>query len=137
MSPTRAEPKVEYPGIHNIRRTAPKTMERRRRVRLHVKWPVCIWTPKTSAPVETITTDLSSDGFHCLSPLPLEPNEIVTCALTIPEIPNRAGNRRRRVLECQVRVVRLEPPNKDGDFGLGCQIENFRIAAGARPGNSL
>jgi hypothetical protein len=24
-------------------------------------------------------------------------------------------------------VVRLEPSNRDGNFGLGCQIESFRV----------
>jgi hypothetical protein len=78
--------------------------------------------------VETITTDLSSEGFYCLSPIPLEPGEFVRSTLTIPENSNHGSNGRRRVLECQVRVVRLEPSNKDGNFGLGCHIENFRIA---------
>jgi PilZ domain len=132
MSPTRAEAQVDFPGIQNIRRTSYKT-ERRRRVRLQVKWPVCIWMPNTSAPVVTITTNLSSDGFRCLSPARLEPGELVTCTVTIPDIPNHAGNPKRRVLECQVRIVRLEPPNKDGDFGLGCHIENFHLATAARP----
>lgn len=99
MSPTRAEAKVEPPGIYNIRRSSSKTTERRRRVRLQAKWPVRIWAPKMSAPMETITTNLSSDGFHCFSPARLEPGEIVACTVTIPDISNHAGNQRRRVLE--------------------------------------
>jgi PilZ domain len=134
MFPTPVEAKVEHPGIHNIRRGSSKTTERRRRVRLQVKWPVCIWVPNASAPVETTTTNLSSDGFYCLFPARLEPGEIVACTVTIPDIPNHAGNQRRRVLECQVRIIRLEAPNKDGDFGLGCHIENFHIATAARSG---
>lgn len=132
MSPTRAEAKIEYAGIQNIRRGSPKTIERRRRIRRQAKWPVSIWAPNTTAPVETFTTDLSSDGFHCLSPVPLEPDEIVASTLTIPEISIQPGGP-RRVLECQVRIVRLEPPNKDGDFGIGCRIENFHIRTAARP----
>lgn len=112
-------------------------MERRRRVRLPVQWRVSIWAPDSNAPVQTVTTDLTSDGFHCLSPAPLEPSSLLACTLMIPEIPNRAGNGKRRVLECQVRVVRLEPPNKDGDFGLGFRIENFRIATDDPPGRRL
>ena len=127
MSPARAEAHVEYPGTPNIRGSSPKPMERRRRVRLEVEWPVCIWAAPFKAPVETVTTDLSSDGFHCLSPIPLEPDEIVRCMLTIPEISNHSPNGRRRLLECQARIVRLEPSNKDGNFGLGCQIKNFRV----------
>jgi PilZ domain len=128
MSPARAEAKVESAGVPNLRRSSPNTMERRRRVRLPVQWPVYIWAPNTGAPVETTTTNLSSDGFHCLSPIPLEPGEIIGCTLTMPQISNQ-GSGRRRVLECQIRIVRLEPPNKDGNFGLACYIENFRIAA--------
>jgi len=137
MSPTPAEATVEYRAIQKIRGSSPKIMERRRRVRLKVQWPVCIWASNSNAPVETVTTDLSSDGFRCLSPVPLEPDSLLACTLMIPEISNRAGNGRRRVLDCQVRVIRLEPPNKDGDFGLGCRIENFRIATNGRPGKSF
>jgi hypothetical protein len=132
MSPTRAEAKVEYPGIQNIRRGVPKTIERRGRIRRQAKWFVAIWAPKMSAPVEALTTNLSSDGFHCLSPVPLEPGEIVACTLTIPEISIQPCGP-RRLLECQVRIVRLEPPNKEGDFGIGCRIENFRIRTAVRP----
>jgi PilZ domain len=131
MSPMRAEAKVEYPGIQNIRRDSPKANDRRRRIRRQAKWPVSIWAPNTSAPVEALTTNLSSDGFHCLSPVPLKPDEIVACTLTIPEISIQPGGP-RRVLECRVRIVRLEPPNEDGDFGIGCRIENFRIATASR-----
>ena len=92
MSPTQADAKVEYPPIQNLRRSSPKIMERRRRVRLRVQWPVCIWASNSNAPVETVTTDLSSDGFHCLSPAPLEPDSLFACTLMIPEIPNQAGN---------------------------------------------
>ena len=137
MSPRPADAKVDYPGINKIHRSSPKIMERRRRVRFEVRWPVAIWASDSNAPVETVTTDLSSDGFHCLSPVPFEPSSLLACRLTIPEMGNQAGNGKRRVLECQVRVIRLEPPNKDGDFGLGCRIENFRIATDSRPGRSL
>jgi hypothetical protein len=127
MSPAPAEAQVEYPATQNIRGRSPKPMERRRRVRFKVQWPVCIWTAAMKMPMETVTTDLSSDGFHCFSPIPLEPEEIVRCMLTIPEISSHSPNQRRRVLECQARVVRLAPSNKDGNFGLGCQIKDFRV----------
>jgi hypothetical protein len=136
MSTGPADAKVDHPAINKIHGSSPKIMERRRRVRFEVQWPVCIWA-SDSPPVETVTTDLTSDGFHCLSPVPLEPSSLLACTLMIPEIPNQAGNGKRRVLECQVRVIRLEPPNKDGDFGLGCRIENFSIATDGRPGRSL
>lgn len=137
MLPRPADAKIEYPVIQKTRGGSPKIMERRHRVRLQVRWPVSIWAPNSSAPVETVTTDLSSDGFHCLSPMPLQPDSILACALTIPETSNHAANGKCRVLECQIRVIRLEAPNKDGDFGLGCRIENFRIATAARPGSTL
>ena len=64
--------------------------------------------------------------------VPLDPDEIVACTLTITDISIQPGGA-RRVLECRVRIVRLEPPNKDGDFGVGCRIENFHIRTAARP----
>src|SRR5215831_9773823 len=133
MSPTRADAEAGYSGIQNSRSGSPKLVERRRRVRLRTKWPVCFWV--SNAPVETFTTDLSSDGFHCFSPVPFQRDEVVTCTLTMPEISIQAGTAPRRVLECQVRVVRLEPRNKDGHFGIGCRIAKYRILTAAKSGN--
>jgi len=130
MSPTRADAKAEYP----VRSVSLKTIERRRRARLRLQWPVRLWASNTSAPVETVTTDLSSDGFHCFSPVPFERNEVLGCTLTIPEISISLGDGARRLLECQVRVVRSEPANRDGYFGVACQIKNYRIATTARLG---
>ena len=132
MLPTRADAKAEYPGVQSVRNGAPKLIERRRSVRLRAQWPVRFWASNPGAPVETVTTDLSSDGFHCLSPVPFGRDEVLACTLTIPETSISLGNGSRRLLECQVRVVRSEPANRDGYFGVACQIKNFRIAA-AKP----
>jgi len=83
--------------------------------------------------VETVTTNLSSDGFHCYAPVLFERDEILACTLRIPAAPIGADRAPHRVLECQVRVVRTEPVNREGYYGIGCRIETYRIATAAKP----
>jgi hypothetical protein len=82
----------------------------------------------TAPVIETVTRDVSSEGFHCLSRVPLIAHETVGCSLTIPSLhPERAEA--PMVLECQVRVVRIDPPDEQGYFGIACRIEDYRLAA--------
>jgi len=76
--------------------------------------------------VETVTEDLSSDGFYCLSKFRPAPGDLVACTL---EVPVHSPNRTQHMvpLDCRVRVVRVEGPNADGLFGLGCRIEDYRF----------
>src|SRR5690349_18741009 len=54
--------------------------DRRQRRRTPVRWPLTLWRDGTDA-VETVTANLSSSGFYCLSPMPLMPGDLVRCAL--------------------------------------------------------
>ena len=101
----------------------PHPTERRKRTRTTVHWPVLFFRDDASEAIESVTRDLSSVGFYCLSNAPFLCGEPLICALKVPAHDPMAGER-VLALECRVRVVRCEPT--DGIFGIACQIEDFR-----------
>ena len=109
--------------------------ERRRRMRVRVHWPICFWGGRLTDPIETVTRDLSSDGFSCLSRIALLPGEILRCHIKIPQY-RRQGPEQLRLLDCRVRVVRVDPVDpvdRDGIFEIGCRLEAYRLIT---PGES-
>lgn len=114
--------------------------ERRRRMRVRVHWPVYFWGGRLTNPLETVTRDLSSDGFSCLSRVPFLPGEILGCHIKIPEF-RRQGPEQFRLLDCRVRVVWVDPVDRDGTFGIGCRLEAYRLISSGEttglPGNPL
>jgi hypothetical protein len=103
--------------------------ERRRRIRIRLRWTLNLLAPGGTEAIQTVTRDLSSCGFYCWSSLPFVPGEQLIAILTAP-----AHNRERPdcvlPIECNVRIVRVEPPNRDGLYGLGCEITDYRISCG-------
>ena len=79
--------------------------ERRKRSRVQVHWPVRFTRTDTADHVETVTHDLSSDGFYCLANTSFVPGEIRECTLGVPM--HRPNTGERPVL-CRVRVIRVE-----------------------------
>jgi hypothetical protein len=76
--------------------------------------------------VESLTRDMSSGGFYCVTGIAFTPGERLICTLKIPtHDPN--GKHLERRLECEVRVMRVEPQGAEGTFGLACQIEDYHI----------
>ena len=102
--------------------------ERRNRVRTQVHWTILLFRENTSKAVTTITQNLSSNGFYCLSPSPFVLGERVYCSLEVPTH-DPLGKDRSLPLECHARVVRVEPESGDGSFGVACRIEEYRLAA--------
>jgi hypothetical protein len=100
--------------------------ERRRRTRNHLHWSVLLFRNQAADAVESLTRDLSSIGFYCVTVVAFTLGERVICALRIPtHDPN--GKHLERRLECKVRVMRVEPQGADGTFGLACQIEDYHF----------
>ena len=99
--------------------------ERRKRVRTMVHWPVLFFRENAGEAVESVTRDLSSSGFYCLSKAPFVCGEPLICALKVPAH-DPLGTERVLALECRVRVVRCEPTSSDGLFGIACCIEDYR-----------
>src|SRR6185437_16197145 len=111
--------------------------ERRQHKRVELHCPVRLLRQPGTQSVESVTENLSSDGFYCVSREPLQPGErlkgvIVICGGTPPayEAPlrNSSAIGRQRCtlgdsasavrLECHVTVMRVE--GLYSAFGLGC-----------------
>jgi hypothetical protein len=102
--------------------------ERRRRARTNVHWRVLLRF-RSRETVDTVTENLSSSGFYCLCPKPLEPGESILSVLLVPaHDPN--GDERTLALECTVRIMRAETA-RDGLFGIACRIEDYHLVTDA------
>jgi hypothetical protein len=108
---------------------AAEPAERRKRARMEVHWPLCFSLPGTAGLLETVTHNLSSDGFYCLAGTIFIPGEIRECTLGVP---THHPHCEVRVLplKCKVRVIRVEALGGNGLFGVGCRIEDYRFAGG-------
>lgn len=105
--------------------------EQRNRTRVQVHWPVTFSGSSLSDVVETTTQNLSSEGFYCFAPTAFVPGELVICTFRVPSHQPHDPES-VLLLECQVRIVRVEPA-ADGDFyGIGCQIRDFKFLKGGR-----
>src|SRR5690349_11566312 len=74
--------------------------DRRKRVRTSVHWPVVFRSPANEV-FETITQNLSSQGFYCLSSTPLASGQPLLCWVTVPTY-DPTGGMSSVVLECDV-----------------------------------
>ena len=101
--------------------------ERRKRVRTQVHWTILLFRENTSKAVTTITQNLSSSGFYCLSRSPFSLGEQLLCSLEVPTH-DPLGKERSLPLECRARVVRVEPEPGNGRYGVACQIEDYHFA---------
>jgi hypothetical protein len=104
----------------------PVQRERRRRLRADVHWPVSMLRHSSRAPVECVTDNLSSEGFHCLCDEPFVPGEFVECVIFVPTH-TRNGQREVLGLRCLVQVVRVESVSASGRSAIGCHIEDYRV----------
>jgi len=101
--------------------------ERRKRARTRVHWRVLLFRNQTTEAVESLTQDLSSLGFYCLSRDPFTPGESLHCTLRVPAH-DPGGDEAERTLECLVRVMRVEPAAVEEFYGIACRIEDYRLA---------
>jgi len=105
----------------------PLRVERRKRARNQLHWPLLLFRNQPSDAVESLTRDLSSSGFYCITSIAFTPGERLICTLRVPtHDPN--GKLLEQWLECKVRVVRVEPQGTEGTFGLACQIEDYHFS---------
>jgi hypothetical protein len=100
--------------------------ERRIRVRTKVHWPV-VFRYRHGEALESVTENLSSQGFYCLSQTPIPSGEALLCWLTVPTH-DPSGVKGTVMVECHVRVVRSDAPTAEGLYGIACRIEDYRLA---------
>src|ERR1700748_1544590 len=101
--------------------------ERRKRIRAQVRWQVVFAGRRAANAVPTVTHDLSSTGFYCITPETFMPGETLECTLTVP-VHNRLGIEPGLALRCTVHVVRAEPVGDEGLYGVGFKIEDYCLS---------
>jgi len=106
----------------------PVQRERRRRLRADVHWAVRLVRHAIRAPIEieSVTDNLSSEGFYCLCDESFVPGEFLECILFVPTH-TRNAERECFGLRCLVRVVRAERLSTGSRCGIGCHIEDYRV----------
>jgi hypothetical protein len=129
MSGDSLELVAAWSGVVNgIAGNSGGVVERRKRVRLRLHWPVLLFRDKAgSEMIESVTRDLSSSGFFCLMRVPLLEGERLICSIKIPtHAPH--GNQLERTLECKVKVLRVVPQEAGDSFGVACRIEDYHLS---------
>ena len=110
--------------------------ERRKKPRYALRCRVSFFQQTPEAVAQGVTENLSTAGFYCLLLSPLRIGESLSCLLKMPS--HDSANDESLLLECLVRVVRIDVANHEGTFGIGFQIESYhscpeqRLAAKAR-----
>jgi len=94
-------------------------------------WPLSFALTGTAESVQTITQDLSSDGFYCIANARFVPGEARHCTLLVPTHHPGGENSPLHVL-CKVRIIRVEVTGERGFYGVGCQIMDYRLVNSAR-----
>jgi len=95
--------------------------DRRKRARLSVRWPLRF----RDDAAESVTENLSSDGFYFHSSRALVPGEVRVCSLGLPGFPT--DKQSGIEIECSVRIVRVEALATVPAYGVGCRILDFRV----------
>ena len=89
-----------------------------------LRWPVRLVRTKGAPAVETVTENLSLDGFYCLSDEPFQVGDLLECVLALPALD--IGYHEKPVrLRCRVKVIRVERAGPR--FGLACKIEDTAL----------
>ena len=105
-----------------------RVLDRRKRHRSQVHWLVSFPVAGTDEVVQSVTQDLSSDGFYCIASARFAPGEIRHCTLMIPTH-NEIGH---LPVLCQVRVIRVAATAERGFCGIGCQMIDYRVVNSCR-----
>jgi hypothetical protein len=112
----------------SISGTCGPVIERRRRVRTRLNWPVLLFRDRSgSEAIESVTRDLSSSGFFCLTRVQLAVGERLVCSIRIPTH-DPDGKHLERTLECRVQVLRVVPQGSNEIFGIACCIEDYHLS---------
>jgi len=104
----------------------PVPRERRRRLRADVHWAVSLLRCSSRTPIESVTDNLSSEGFYCRCDELFVAGEFLECIISVPTH-SRNGQPECLALRCLVQVVRVEPLTAGGRCGIGCHIEDHRV----------
>jgi hypothetical protein len=100
--------------------------ERRRRSRSTLRCPLTLFGCNSTEAVNSTTDNISCEGFYCLTPSPYRTGERLTALVRIPAYdPN--SKEQTCTLSCQVRVVRVDPCDGEGLYGMACGIDDYHL----------
>jgi hypothetical protein len=102
-----------------------QAMDRRRRVRCPVRWAISI-SRQGYPRIQSVTENLSSAGFFCYCPVAFPVGDSLDCVI---EMATAGLGRLSSPLRlcCQARVVRVEPDENSGRYGIACQINDYTL----------
>jgi PilZ domain len=133
MVPDFPEASPGYSGADGaLKSKSQHPSERRQRRRAPMQWSLRLYRNRAGEAEETTTQNLSSGGFYCMSRMPRTTGEFLFCLLHVPSHEAPLGDR-FLILECQVRVTRVEPAAVPGFWGVACSIENYRFISPREP----
>lgn len=102
----------------------PHFVERRRYLRVPVQWKLWALTRCGQRVLESRTENLSVNGFYTVLPEPYLLGDEIRCTILVPR-PHEDS--KGVILECQVRVVRVEPDASGAGFGVACCILDYEV----------
>ncbi len=103
-------------------------VERRRRCRFQVRWPLRIYVAGRTQPIEGVTENLCSNGFYGIVGAPVPKGQSVSCLIELPS--GAHGELMPLFLSCRAVVLRVESCSAAGRFGLACRITDYSIQCG-------
>lgn len=107
--------------------------ERRRQNRVNVHWPVQLSRDESDIPIETLTENVSSQGFYCETEQVFSPGESLRCTLRVPTwVP--VEPRQMLILKCRVKVQWVCVIDSKKQFGVGCRIEDYSVVSQSTSG---
>ena len=106
----------------------PAMHERRRRTRIPLCWTVYLLRDASDRPIESRTKNISSEGFYCYVPEPLNAGDIIRCIIHVPAA-DPARSERTITIHCRARILRVEAVSV-ATFGVACRIEDYAVVGG-------
>ena len=101
--------------------------ERRRRPRLRLQLLVHLHPGKDQTRIDSITSDISTDGFLCRTPRPFEKGRFVVCMIVWPSH-GRGVLDTPLILRCNARVVRCEHDPDTGLYRTAFRIQDYECS---------
>jgi hypothetical protein len=102
--------------------------DRRRRARLRLAYPLCLYRRGEASRIEAKTLDISCEGFFCITDHIFSPRETLECELVIFSEEVRQPLEHSIILRCRAEVVRVVPQADESAFGVAFRLADYTIS---------
>jgi len=103
-----------------------EAVDRRRRPRLMLAYPVRLFRVGYGSRVETKTENISCEGFYCITESFFSPGEKLDCEMVLTSESARPFDD-PIILRCHAEVVRVERHQESATFGVGCRVGEYTV----------